>query len=120
MNLTHVYLLVYEHGHETNFRNWLQMLSDGFVEVERDDPYITLDGPVVIKRADQKYIDEIVLSLSDSETGIEQETSELIDGSKPYFIGQTMLPKGANQDRKWFAFEEAPFPGISFKTVSTL
>ena len=26
-----------------------------------------------------------------------------------------MLPKGTNQDRKWFAFEEAPFPGIPSK-----
>ena len=67
------YLLVYEHEHETNFCNWLQMLSDGFVEVERDDPYITLDGPVVIKSVDHTYIDDIVLSLTDSETGIEQE-----------------------------------------------
>ena len=59
------YLLVYEHGSGKNFCDWLQMLSGGFVEVERDDPYITLDGPVVIKSADQKYIDEIELSLSE-------------------------------------------------------
>ena len=109
------YLLAYEHEHEANFCNWLQMLSDGFVEVERDDPHITLDGPVVIQRVDHTSIDDIVLSLTESETGIEQEALNLIDASKPYFIGQTMLPKDTNQDRKWFAFEEATLPGIPSK-----
>jgi glycine hydroxymethyltransferase len=106
------FLLVYQGDHEMKFRNWLQMLSDGFVEVEKDDPYRTLDGPVVIKRADPEYIDNTLLTLADSETGIEQEAVELIEDSKPYFIGQTTLPRDGNPDRKWFAFEETPFPGI--------
>lgn len=106
------YLLVYEREHGTNFCDWLQMLSDGLVEVERDDPHITLDGPVVIQRADHRYIDGPIPSLSDSETGTEQENAELIDDRKPFFIGQTLLPKGTNQDRKWFAFEDAHSPSF--------
>ena len=106
------FLLVYQRDHETNFRNWLQMLSDGSVEVERDDPYVTLDGPVVIKSAGFEYIDDTLMALVDSRRGIEPETGSLIEGSKPYFIGQTMLPKSTNPDRKWIAFEESSFPGI--------
>jgi glycine hydroxymethyltransferase len=106
------FLLVYQHDHETHFCNWLQMLSHGFVEVERDDPYVTLDGPVVIKSAGAEYIDDTVLALAGSETDIGLEAGSLIEGCKPYFIGQTTLPKGASPDRKWFAFEEAPFPEI--------
>ena len=109
------YLLVYEHEHRTHFCDWLQMLSDGFVGVERDDPRITLDGPVVIQSVEQTYVNDIVLSLSDSETGIEQESAELIDSSKPYFIGQAMISKGTNQNGKWFDFEEASSPGIPSK-----
>ena len=90
------FLLVYRRDAETNFRNWLQMLSDGFVEVERDDPYVTLDGPVVIKSADAGYIDDDV-ALAGSGTGIELAaeasdcgqqtifhwTNDASEGSKP-------------------------------------
>src|SRR5436305_12573508 len=33
------------------------MLSDGHVKIERYDPYLTVDGPVVIKSADSWYFD---------------------------------------------------------------
>ena len=46
------FLLVYQRTPETNFCNWLHMLSDGYIEVEKDDPYLMIDGPVVIKSAD--------------------------------------------------------------------
>ncbi len=51
------YLLVYQRSPETNFCDWLHMLSDGHVEIERDDPYLTVDGPVVIKSVDSGYFD---------------------------------------------------------------
>jgi len=105
------FLLVYQRNHGQNFRTWLQMLSDGFVEIESDDPYLTLDGPVVIKCASSEYIDDSLMALFDAGKSIELEAGSLIEVSKPYFIGQTMLPEGANLDRKWFACEEASFPG---------
>jgi glycine cleavage system aminomethyltransferase T len=107
------YLLAYARKHGTNFCDWLQALSDGLVEVAKDDPRITLDGPVVIQSIDHRDIDSILPSLSDSGTGTKQETAELIDDRKPFFIGQAMLPKASNQDKKWFTFEEAHFPSIS-------
>ncbi len=109
------YLLVYEHEHGMNFCSWLQMLSDGFVEVERDDPRITLDGPVVIQSVEYPYINDILPCLSNSEKDIKQESAELIDSSKPYFIGQAMIPHATNQNRKWFACDDTPLPTIPSK-----
>ena len=103
------FLLVYQDNPETNFCNWLHMLSDGFVEVERDDPYITIDGPVVIKEVDSWDLDYTSMGevlIPGSGTGSEPKTESLIVGSKPYFIGQTALPKVANLNKKRFSFEE--------------
>jgi glycine hydroxymethyltransferase len=106
------YLLVYAREHGTNFCDWLQMLSDGLVEVEKDDPHITLDGPVVIQNADHMDIESILPTLTDSETGTKQENTELIDDRKPFFIGQAMLAKNSHQERKGFTCEDAHFPSI--------
>jgi glycine/serine hydroxymethyltransferase/glycine cleavage system aminomethyltransferase T len=203
------FLLVYQRSPETNFCDWLHMLSDGYVEIERDDPYLTIDGPVVIKGVDSWYfdqtsmgevlilgdeadnllestfgvvntrplcvveipfrnqtlfgirtltaystavwkiigtpqllsellealsrtyqlriptdaqtedelfdvkpkIDNTILALAGSGTSIEPKGESLIADSKPYFIGQTELPKVANLNRKWFSFEEINSPG---------
>src|SRR5256714_2535067 len=72
------FLLVYQRSPETNFCDWLHMLSDGFVEIERDDPYLTIDGPVVIKGADSWYFDHAsmgeVLILGDEADNLLEST----------------------------------------------
>jgi glycine/serine hydroxymethyltransferase/glycine cleavage system aminomethyltransferase T len=206
------FLLVYQGNPATNFDNWLHMLSDGYVEVERDDPHMRLDGPVIIKGADfwrsdhtgmgeiliigdeadnilkstlsigntkplrvveipfrgqtlfgirtvtdhstaawkvigtqqllselleilssthglriandtqtgealfevKPEIDDTILALFGSGTGIEPEGESLIAGSKPYFIGQSALPKIAHlNEKKRFSFEEIHSSGNS-------
>jgi glycine hydroxymethyltransferase len=106
------YLLVYPCDPETRFRDWLQMLSDGHVEVESDDPSITIDGPVVIKEADSWHfdhirteIDNVVEALADFATVSEADGESLIDSNKPYFIGQAALPKDTQTNKQWFSFE---------------
>jgi len=198
------FLLVYQRNPATNFCNWLHMLSDGYVEVERGDPFITIDGPIIIKGADSWYfdqagmgevlipgdeafnflggtlevgntrplrvveipfgdqtlfgirtltahntatwkiigtqlilsellaklskkyqvrtpddaqtraelfggkpaIDSAILAFAGSGTGSEPGVEALIAYNKPYFIGQTALPKKAGLDKKRFSFDK--------------
>lgn len=198
------FLLVFQRNPETNFCDWLHMLSDGHVEVERGDPFITIDGPVIIKGVDSWYFDQAamgevllagdealsllggtlevgnsrslrvveipfgghtlfgirtltahntaiwkiigtqpilsellailskkyqvrtpddaqtraelfggkpeivssVLAFAASGTGIEPGVDALITYNKPYFIGQTALPKKAGLDKKRFSFDK--------------
>ncbi len=107
------YLLVYANDAEPGLYDWLCMLSDGHIEVECNDPLITIDGPVVIRCADSRYfdevkpaIDDIVQALTSSPIDSEPEEEPLIDHAKPYFIGQNALPNAANLNKQRFAFEE--------------
>src|SRR5579884_785396 len=106
------YLLIYANDAEPGLHDWLRMLSDGHIVVESNDPFITIDGPVVIRLADRRFlnevqpeIDHVAQGLTRSHNGSKREEEGLIDYSKPYFMGQTTLP-ASNVNKQRFAFEE--------------
>ncbi|HEY6542004.1 MAG TPA: hypothetical protein VIZ18_13760 [Ktedonobacteraceae bacterium] len=106
------FLLVYQPEPEIHLREWLQMLSDGFVEIEKDDPRKTLDGPIVIKTAGAESIDAALASV-DAEAYSRANSDSLIEKDKPYFIGQIALPVHAAPSRSRFDFAEDGLPGGS-------
>ncbi len=112
------FLLVYRPQPGTKLGDWLHMLSDGFVEIEKDDPRKTLDGPVVIKSADAGYIDA-VLAIVDAQADTGSKADPLIEQDKPYFIGQIALPHDASPGQSRFEFAGDDVSRIS-STLSPL
>jgi glycine hydroxymethyltransferase len=103
------YLLVYARDTEPDLYDWLRMLSDGHIQVEGNDPFITLDGPVIIQRAASRFLDEVKSGMDHiacSLDGNKPEEECLIDHGKPYFIGQMGLPAAAKLNKQGCAFEE--------------
>ncbi len=44
-------------GDEPRVAHWLRALSDGFVDMDADDPYVKAPGPVVIRRLPHELAD---------------------------------------------------------------
>src|SRR5690606_12199130 len=56
---------------------WLEALSNGFVQFDPEDVYAKLPGAVVIENKE-----------SDGQTAAPQASDEAFAGSKPYYVGQ--------------------------------
>jgi len=98
-------------------REWLQALSDGYVLLDANDPYIKVEGPVAIEVRP-------VAALTDAQRGQLQKLStpqgpldpRLIERKKVFFVGQNALPKLPSAAPKT-QFVPADYTGALRKTV---
>jgi len=73
-------------ANESRVAHWLRALSDGYVRVDDDDPFVVVPGPVVIRRLPHDLADAWVAKAP----SVEEYEGEAVGWAyhKPYWIGQ--------------------------------
>ncbi|EGD79245.1 hypothetical protein PTSG_09967 [Salpingoeca rosetta] len=69
-------------------RMWLDALSDGYVELVRDDPYLKVDGPFAVTGLQEKDIPMAVVSAVTGLTLPGSLDANNMDVNKAFFVGQ--------------------------------
>eukprot|EP00043_Microstomoeca_roanoka_P020419 m.248122 g.248122 ORF g.248122 m.248122 type:complete len:1120 (-) comp17161_c7_seq1:125-3484(-) len=97
---------------------WLEALSDGYVELVENDPYMKIDGPLAVDALTTKDVPTKVAQALESislPSTITESDSQTVAASKAFFVGQNKVrgPSGEPLPR----FEWTPQPTELQRTV---
>eukprot|EP00055_Hartaetosiga_balthica_P014273 m.77692 g.77692 ORF g.77692 m.77692 type:complete len:1124 (+) comp8549_c1_seq1:227-3598(+) len=101
-----------QHAHHA--RDWLVALSDGYVELSKEDPYMKVDGPFTVAPAQTTDMPEEILRRVceiNFPTSLGNATNEQVCVNKPFFVGQNVV--------KSMFDVGAPLPPFEFQDPQT-
>jgi len=92
------YILAVQDERRDIVKDWLEALSDGYIQFDPDDVLAKIDGPVVVRHISAAEASKI--NLEQEVTPEPQATAVMVEETKPYFVGQRRYVTGRQRESK--------------------